>query len=344
MPSPITNIMRRATRLDDKPLNILTFPTHERYETNLCKTGHNFYAWQTPGVTKPWVEDYAPVPENYQILNPERQNRQLAPHIDIDLVLSQNKFGQMQTAMRLATQIDCPLVSLEHTLPRDEWGQEQLVPLARMKGDTNVFISEYSRGKWGWGEDEAIVVHHGIDSEQFSPGITPCKRDNVALSVVNDWPNRDWCCGFKLWQSVTNHPNPDIKIRVFGTSPGLSKAADDLPSEYRRARVFLNTSLISPVPTSLLEAMASGCAVVTTATCMIPEIVKNEVNGLISNDPAELRAMTIRLMNDDDLANRLGQAARKTIEENFGLDKFINSWNKVFYDTLILQESTYLND
>ena len=260
MPSPITNIMRRNTRRADEPLNILTFPTHERYETNLCKTGHNFYAWQMPGVTKPWVEDYAPVPSNYTILNPHRENRQLPPHIDIDLVLSQHKFGQFQTAVQLAPQIGCPLLSLEHTLPRREWGQDQLVPLAQMKGDTNVFISEHSRKTWGWGEDEALVVHHGIDTEQFAPGVIAASdRDKVALSVVNDWPNRDWCCGFRLWQSITKHPNNDIPIRVFGSSPGFSKPADDLPGEYRRARVFLNTSLISPIPTALLEAMASAC-------------------------------------------------------------------------------------
>ena len=342
MPSPITNILRRSTRDKDAPLNILTFPTHERYETNLCKTGHNFYSWQMPGVTKPWVEDYAPVPDNYVILNPHRQNRQLPAHIDIDLVLSQNKFGQYQTAVQLAPQIGCPMVSLEHTLPRAEWGQEQLVPLARMKGDVNVFISEHSRAAWGWGEDEALVVHHGVDTEQFAPGLPPSQRDKVAMSAVNDWMNRDWCCGFKIWQQITNYPNPDIPIRVFGSTPGLSQPAQDLPAEYRKARIFLNTSLISPIPTSLLEAMASGCACVTTETCMIPEIVKHGENGLMSNDPVKLREYTQQLLEDDELANRLGKAARKTVEDHFGVSAFVDAWNEVFYSALELQESTYL--
>ena len=45
MLSPISSIIRAATRKSGK-LNILTFPTHERYETMLCKTGHNFYAYR----------------------------------------------------------------------------------------------------------------------------------------------------------------------------------------------------------------------------------------------------------------------------------------------------------
>ncbi len=346
MPSPIINTLRRSRRREGEPLNILTFPTHERYETNLAKTGHNFYAWQVPGTTKPWVEDYAPIPDNYQILNPNRQARQLPMHIDIDLVLSQHKFGQFQTAVQLAPQIGCPMVSLEHTLPRQEWGQEQLVPLARMKGDVNVFISEYSRDRWGWGPDEAEVIHHGIDTEQFcpSPSLPPSERDKFALSVVNDWVNRDWCCGFKLWQHITKYPNADIPIKVFGSTPGLSNPSPDLPADYRMTRVFLNTSTISPVPTALLEAMSSGCAVVTTATCMIPEIIEHNVNGLISNDPDELRKYTKQLLEDDELANRLGAAARKTIEEHFGLDSFISGWNEIFNHALYLQESTFLDD
>lgn len=344
MPSLINNILRVSRRKEDEPLNILTFPTHERYESNLCKTGHNFYAWQVPGVTKPWVEDYAPVPDNYQILNGGRGNTQLYPHVDIDLVLSQNKFGQFQTAVQLAPQIGCPLISLEHTLPREEWGQEQLVPLARMKGDANIFISDYSRKKWGWDESESQVVHHGIDVEEFTSAMPPSQRNKIALSVVNDWPNRDWCCGFRLWQSITKHPNPDIDIRVCGDSPGLSQPADDLPSEYRMARVFLNTSLVSPIPTALLEAMASGCAVVTTSTCMIPDIVQNNYNGLISNDPTELREMTQRLMKDDALADRLGRKAQQTVKEMFGLENFIMAWNDVFYSVLELQESTYFDE
>jgi len=38
----VRGIMRRCNPAEK--LNILTFATHERYEENLCKTGHNFYS------------------------------------------------------------------------------------------------------------------------------------------------------------------------------------------------------------------------------------------------------------------------------------------------------------
>ena len=120
---------------------------------------------------------------------------------------------------------------------------------------------------------------------------------------------------------------------VLGDTPGLSVAAqstEHLIQEYCSSRIFLNTSLISPVPTCLLEAMACGCAIVTTSTCMIPEIIKNGENGYISNDPIKLREYVERLLSDEKLATKLGLAARETIINNFSLDNFVNKWNEVF--------------
>ena len=43
--------------------SILTFDTHERYQTQMCKTGHDFYAFRYDGC-KEWDDIYAPKPEN----------------------------------------------------------------------------------------------------------------------------------------------------------------------------------------------------------------------------------------------------------------------------------------
>ena len=61
----IRSYMRKVKRGDK--LNILTFATHERYEENLCKTGHNFYSLKVGG--KQWDAEYAKVPENYHIIS-----------------------------------------------------------------------------------------------------------------------------------------------------------------------------------------------------------------------------------------------------------------------------------
>jgi glycosyltransferase involved in cell wall biosynthesis len=293
----------------------------------LAKTNAVFYMVRTPSV-KDWNPIYAPLPANHVLLNPDRGDKQIPPELDFDLVLSQNKFGQFQLAKQVASVHHLPLVSLEHTLPHSSWSPAQVEQLKGMRGDINVFISEFSREAWGWGADEAQVVHHGIDTDRFKPLDAVVTKKSHLLSVVNDWMNRDWCCGFKLWKQVTN----GLPTFVVGATPGLSEPARsvaELVNRYRESTVFVNTSLISPVPTALLEAMSCGCAVVSTANCMILEIIENGVNGFLSNDPAELAGYCRMLLEDAGLCRKLGQAARKTVVERFSMGKFVENWNRV---------------
>ena len=118
-----------------------------------------------------------------------------------------------------------------------------------------------------------------------------------------------------------------------GETEGLSKAAssvDDLVGEYNACGLFLNTSTLRPVPTTLLEAMSCGGAVVSTATCMIPEVITHGENGLISNDENELRSYVEALLNDDKLRDKLGKPARETVVARFSQDKFVDNWNTLF--------------
>lgn len=329
--NPIGKMFRDINRKQNEVLNILCFPTHERIQTQMSKTGHNFYAIQGPGI-KGWNSKFAPVPKNFTLFNFNQQTNQpmIPPHMDFDLIISENKFGQFDVAKQIAHYFHIPLVSLEHTLPMANWPQQQLDNMKNMRGNINLFISEYSRAAWGWKEDEAEVIHHGIDTGTFSPGEN-MKKDPVVLSVVNDWINRDHCCGYSLWRQVLAGPNK-FETRVVGDTPTLSKAAEniqELVKFYRTSQVFLNTSTVSPIPTSLLESMSVGIAPVSTANCMIPEIIENGVNGFISNDPKQLNEYVSLLLKDQTLRERIGIAARQTVLDKFSEEKYLAKWQDV---------------
>lgn len=326
MPSPVQSITRAATRRPDEKLNILTCCTHEAYETNMVRTNHNFYAWRAEGI-KDWDFKYRPLPNNYTLLTPQKGNQQLYLDIDVDLVLSQNHAGQFQVLSQIASFLHVPVVSITHTLPMPNWDVRVLAEIKKMRGDINLFISEYSRNKWGWNEDEAEVIHHGIDTELFNLGNK--ERKPHILSVVNDWINRDWCCGFRPWQQVTQN----LPVRPVGNTPGLSQPAAslaDLVNEYQTSQIFINTSTVSPVPTAMLEAMACGCAIVSLSNCMIPEIITHGQNGFLTNNLAEMRQILEHLLKRPEYCRQLGENARQTILEKFALARFINQWNDVF--------------
>lgn len=329
--TPLSAITRQATRTASDNLTLVTAPTHEAYETGLSSTGFDFYALAHKSF-KTWNTKFRKVPSNYHILD----GLNVPYNVDCDVVLSQNKFGQYQVLAPYASKFNLPLVSLEHTLPIPSWPAQMRENVKMMRGHLNVFISEYSVEEWGFSLDDKTVrvIHHGIDTELFKPGIA--EKNNRVLSVVNDWINRDWCCNFSGFQRTASN----LPCYILGDTPGLSLPAsstEGLVKAYQTSSVFYNTSVISPVPTALMEAMSCGCAVVSTATCMIPEIIEHGVNGFISNDETELTKYLSLLLTDKELATKMGLEARKTIVEKFNLNQFTDSWSK------LLREASEIN-
>lgn len=314
----VLSLLRKIDR-KDKKYNILTFNTHERYQTQLAKTGHNFYSFNYEG-GKDWFPEHAPMPENHYQLPVSS----FYPGVVFDFILCQSKFGQFQTVEKINQTFQLPVISLEHTLPLEQWPTQQLEMFKRMNGNLNVFITEYSKEKWGM---PGRVIYHSIDTNKFKP--SEGERKAQVLTVAHDFIKRDYALNYQGWERITK----DLNRVVVGNTEGLSKAAesvDDLVKHYQESLVYINPSTLSPVPTSMLEAMACGCAVVTTETCDIPNIIKHGVNGFMSNDEGELRGYIEKLLADPELAKKMGEAARSTILDKFSEERFINEWNQVF--------------
>jgi glycosyltransferase involved in cell wall biosynthesis len=321
----INNSIKRRIHLansNPEKFNILTFPTHERYETQLCKTGHNFYSFNT-SKHKKWNLEQSPYPENYYTL-PEND---VCPYLPYDFILVQSKFWQFQVAQQINQHLKLPIICLEHTWPlHGVQSKEQIDSMRNMFGNVNVFISEASEKAWDINVD-GVVIHHGVDTDTFKP--TDENKEDHVLSVANDFINRDYCLNYSGWKRVTK----DIQTKLVGKTEGLSESVNsvqELLSEYNKCGVFFNSSTLSPIPTSLLEAMSCGCAVVSTATCMIPEIIQNGVNGFISNDENELREKIEYLLHNAEARQQLGENARQTIVDKFSESEFVTNWNNLF--------------
>lgn len=316
----------RAINNSNKKYNILTFPTHERYQSNLGKLDHTFYLYQGKGI-KPWSTKYGQLPKNHILL--DGTESQIKPDMKFDIVLSQNKYGQYQTAKQISSYLNLPLVSIEHTLPFIQWTDKHIKNMTNMRGDIDIFISEYSIEKWQFNKNDPNVriIEHGIDTSVFKP--IDIVKKNHGISCVNDFQNRDWCCGYTQWLQMTKN----INTFLIGDTPGLSlpaKSVSHLVEEYNQAICFINSSIISPIPTAVLEAMACGLPVITLNNCMLPEIIKDGVNGFISNDISYLRERYQELLTNPELASKLGRNAQKTISQKFSLDVHLQKWQEIF--------------
>ena len=99
----------------------------------------------------------------------------------------------------------------------------------------------------------------------------------------------------------------------------------ELISVYQNASLFILTPVQTEdgdrdgIPNVLLEAMAVGLPVITTAVSGIPELVENNQNGLLyqPHDVDGISSGIIELLGNADKRRRLGSAASKKVREQF---------------------------
>jgi glycosyltransferase involved in cell wall biosynthesis len=83
---------------------------------------------------------------------------------------------------------------------------------------------------------------------------------------------------------------------------------------------------------TLLESMAAGIPVVATRVGGNPEVVEDGVSGLLvpPRDSAALAAAMARLLEDPDLALRLGRAGMRRVSELFSIDGSVHQTEHLY--------------
>jgi L-malate glycosyltransferase len=89
-----------------------------------------------------------------------------------------------------------------------------------------------------------------------------------------------------------------------------------MPEVYAAADVYVQTPDIDNMPSSVLEAFASGTPVVSTNVGGVPAILENGVHGLLvpPGDASAVAGEVARLLEDPPLAIRLARAARESCD------------------------------
>lgn len=90
----------------------------------------------------------------------------------------------------------------------------------------------------------------------------------------------------------------------------------DIWRYYSEADIYLQTPDIDNMPSSVIEAFASGCVVVSTAAGGVPAILKDGVHGLLvpCGDDAAAAAQVVRLLEMPAVAAALATRARESCE------------------------------
>jgi glycosyltransferase involved in cell wall biosynthesis len=210
-------------------------------------------------------------------------------------------------------------VAHEHKLavPKEEF-LGTFAKFVNLTGTHVVAVSLLKGRSWGFEEE---IVRLSADTMDYLPWSGTLPR---GLRVANRILRRP---GTLLWD-FHQKAFEGLPITLVGHNPDMENVLpadnwDHLKQIFSQHRFYVHTAdprLEDGYNMATLEAMAAGLPVLGNRHPTSP--VEHGVSGLLSDDPAELRAYALRLLDDHDLARRLGAAAQKAVAEQFSLARF----------------------
>ena len=144
---------------------------------------------------------------------------------------------------------------------------------------------------------------------------------SVSLRLVGDGPDR-----LRLER--------EVKCRELGayiTFEG-NVNQDRIRTYYREADAFVLASFAEGIPVVLMEAMAMAIPCVSTTVAGIPELIRDGIDGLLvmPSDDRGLAQTIGRLIEDEGLRCRLGEAGRRRVMEQYDLEKNVDLLARLF--------------
>jgi len=154
---------------------------------------------------------------------------------------------------------------------------------------------------------------------------------------------------------------PEARLRLFGSPPagsegyrdrcqalidslGLAGAAvfegrvDDVVDAYHAGQAVVLSSSSEGFPYTVIEAMTSGRATVSTDVGGVREAVGDTGLVVPARDPKALAAACVLVLTDHELRHRLARAARARALQNFTLEQFLAVYREI-YPTLAKPQS-----
>jgi colanic acid/amylovoran biosynthesis glycosyltransferase len=202
-----------------------------------------------------------------------------------------------------------------------------------------------------WHKIELLPL--GIDPDKFMPGCTaslertcfevisvaqlvPVKAQHILIDAIAKLVQDGRRIRLRLVGDGPDRPSLEKHILECGLSGNVTLEGavnqDQLRRLYRDSDVFALASFAEGVPVVLMEAMAMEIPCVATWIAGIPELIQNEVDGLLvaPSDVGQLSGAIGRLLDDPDLRTRIAKAGRRKIIQQYNLSVNTGRLARVF--------------
>jgi glycosyltransferase involved in cell wall biosynthesis len=178
------------------------------------------------------------------------------------------------------------------------------------------------------------IIPTGVDLDLFAPSVRAPRGTACVLGWIGTAGNfPQWQRQLSVFRQVLAAA-PEVRLKVVSDR---EPPATGLPVEFERFSLTREADCLADVDIGLmpledtewnrgkcsykaLQCMALGLPVVVSPVGMNREVVESGVNGLLASTEQDWTDGLLRLIRDPELRERMGRAARATVERSYSLD------------------------
>jgi glycosyltransferase involved in cell wall biosynthesis len=263
--------------------------------------------------------------------------------LDADVVIVHALFWRLAEVRRSATGREDAFVGFFRQLHRRAYYLLLGTLERRIYADRSVALAAVSHRtaallENAFSRKDVRVIANGVDGASFSPALRLARREScrserrieandlVLLLVGNDWATKGI---HTILEAMAVLAPANVRLLVIGGDVGEPYAAAaaklgvldlcmwqtagvNVLDCYAAADVYVSPSREDSFGLPVLEAMACGLPVITSAAAGVSELVKDGVDGFVLQDPEDPQALAdllTRLRQDSSLRHAIGAAA-----------------------------------
>ncbi|MBA3962600.1 MAG: glycosyltransferase family 4 protein [Chthoniobacterales bacterium] len=232
----------------------------------------------------------------------------------------------------------------------------KIIGAARAVVAVSDFELEYLRAKFPADAAKMLRVYNGVELDRFAP-LNPPNSTSTIVSVGRLIEKKGFndlieACRLLAGRRVNFHCEIIGEGPLEGTlraeieTAGLTKSVvltgplpqSEVIRRLSRSAVFALPCVaeagggMDNLPTVIMEAMAAGLPVVSTALAGVPEMVLEGVTGLLipERQPAALSEALARVLLQPELAHSLGAAGRERAAARFAVERNVRELRAFF--------------
>ncbi|MHC4742670.1 MAG: glycosyltransferase [Planctomycetota bacterium] len=302
---------------------LLVFNCHEAWVSQLAVLGYqlDIIVGLKGQYKKTWDMQMRPIPPDSQLLT---LSDALQSPDEYYCIIAHNVTDLLDVKLRPEPR----LLVIHSTLEGRAFEERPRIPPSRMKetlheyidlvGAHVVAVSSLKGASWGFTDD---IVPFWVDPGDYPPYKSTEAR---GLRICNFVQNRR---SILLWD-FHERAFAGLDISIVGHNPGLpgvsaSRDWNHLKELLQSHRFYIHTAnpqLEDGYNMATVEAMAAGMPIIGNKHPGSP--VEHGVSGFLSDDPGELGTFARSLLQDRQLAVKMGEQARKTAMERFSKADF----------------------